>query len=245
VNDDDDDDSSAETPVNQVAAKPSEIRKRKQVIVIMDDDTSSLETLQPPCIEIEDSSLGSMSWDGGSLSFLDGLKDSDMPPDFEDDDISAILVEAGSEASAVVSAPQGSIDADGLFGRAFEQREIRRNLQVDSFIDFQQHGRATSMPPTPVNDLSRNSSRLLLDRQTRMVSLDDELSCIDVHPNSEAFADVEALEEEFDLESLFLSFPFDGDIVVPWDNDNEKQSTMLQNAEAISTNDHDFSMASF
>lgn len=72
--DDDDDDSSAETPVNQVAAKPSEIRKRKLVIVIMDDDTSSLETLQPPCIEIEDSSLGSMSWDGGSLSFLSGFE---------------------------------------------------------------------------------------------------------------------------------------------------------------------------
>jgi hypothetical protein len=142
------DDSSVETPVNQVAAKPSEIRKRKLVIVILDDDTS-LETARPPFIEIEDSSLGSMSWDGGSLSFLDGLKDSEMPPDFEDDDVSAIVVQACSEASAVVPAPQGSIDADGLFGRAFEQSEICTNLDVDSFLDFQQHSRATATPPAP------------------------------------------------------------------------------------------------
>lgn len=49
---------------------------------------------------------------------LDGLKDCEIPTEFGDDDISAIVAQADTEATAVDPAPQESIDANSLFGRA-------------------------------------------------------------------------------------------------------------------------------
>jgi hypothetical protein len=150
----------------------------------------------------------SLVWDGGSLSFLDGLKDSEMSTDFGDDDISAIAFQADSETDAVVPAPLGSIDADSLL-----------DVDVDSFIDFQISSHRTIMALAPVDDLNRNATSSYLDRRTHMVSLDDEASCIVVQ--NEACA-VAAPAEELNLDSTLLSFTFEADVVVPWDSCNEK-----------------------
>jgi hypothetical protein len=185
-------------------------------------------------------------WDGGSLSFLDGLKDSAVPTDFGDDDISAIVEQADTQHTAAVISREVCIDAESLFGRTFEEHEVPMDVSDDGddSVVFLKVSRPTTIAPAPVDDQNWNGSRSFLDRPTRMVSLDNEMICNLVQSENEACAVVAAPEEEFDLDASLLSFDFNAGLVVPWDTSNEKQSATLQGANVPGTSGHDFSIAS-
>jgi hypothetical protein len=190
-------------------------------------------------------------WDGGSLSFLDGLKDSAMPTDFGDDDISAIAEQAETQPTTAVVSREVCIDSESLFGRTFEEHEVPMDVSDDDDDDdddddsvvFLKVSHPTNIVPASVDDQNRNVSRSYLDRPTRMVSLDDETPCNVVQSENEACAVVAAPEEEFDLDASLLSFEFNAGLVVPWDTSNRKQSATLQGANVPTTSDHDFPMA--
>jgi hypothetical protein len=154
---------------------------------------------------------------------------------FGDDDISAIVEQAGTKANAVGDSLDLFNCADSLLGGTFDESEMRMNLDDDdSSAAVQQLHHPSTVTPTPGDILTRNTSCRFFGRPTRMVSLGDEPTCIVVQLDIKASAIVAAPEEEFDFQDLIL--PSTG-FVIPWDFLNEK-SVSFQHGNAPPTNDH-------
>jgi hypothetical protein len=253
--------------VNRDSTKPLDTRKRKLVIELADDDsfletvlngTHDWETLSDTFDsetsanvvqdENDDSdTVTALIWDGGSLSFLDGFKESEIPTDFCDDDISAIVLQVETEATADGS--DGLLSDESLsFRDSLKEGEMIMDFLDDdiSSVVVPQDSNTCTIAPTPVDERNRNTSYSFLDHSTGMVSVDDEKPCtlFGVQPNNEACAVVAAPEEEFDLGSSLFALTFNVGFVVPWDNGSDK-STNVMEANAPTTTGYDFSMASF
>lgn len=111
-----------------------------------------------------------MVWDGGSLSFLDGFKDSARPTDFSDDVISAI-----GDHTDTVTSPEGFV-RDGL-----DQSKSSMNFSGHDDDDDDddavvlQESHTCHIAPVLVDDQNLKASPCpFLERPTRMVSSDDE-----------------------------------------------------------------------
>lgn len=253
--------------VNRDSTKPLDTRKRKLVIELADDDsfletvlkgthdwetlsdTSDSETSASVVQDENDDSdtVTALIWDGGSLSFLDSFKESEIPTDFCDDDISAIVLQVETEVTADGS--DGLLSDELLsFRDSLKEGEMIMDFLNDdiSSVVVPQDSNTCTIAPTPVDERNRSASCSFLDHPTGMVSMDDEKPCtlFGVQLNNEACAVVAAPEEEFDLGSSFFALTFNVGFVVPWDNGNDK-STNVMEANAPTTTGHDFSMACF
>jgi hypothetical protein len=175
-----------------------------------------------------------MVWDGGSLSFLDRFKDSEMPKDFSDDDVSAI-----GDQRDNATAPEGFVRDD------LEESEAPVDFSGHndhSSVVVLQDSHTCTIAPSLVGDLNRNASCPILDHPTRIVYSDDEMPCIVVQPDdNEAFV---VPEEEFVLNISLLPFTFDKSLVVPWDNISNSPSAIVQDTSATPIHENMSSMTS-
>jgi hypothetical protein len=169
-----------------------------------------------------------MVWDGGSLSFLDGFKDSARPTDFSDDDISAI-----GDHTDTVTSPEGFV-RDGLDESKSPKNFSGQEHDDDDAVVLQE-SHTCHIAPVLVDDQNLKASPCpFLECPTRMVSSDDEHPSLFVQSDDEAFA---VQEEEFVFNISLLPLMFEKGLVVPWDDIRDSPSALIQDASAAPTHE--------